>query len=218
MKTILLLLALTIGNSYSATIPINAVPFTISRPGTYELTSNLTSLVAGNAITINVPVAGTVVLNLNGFTINWNQNVGASGGTNGIAILYTNSPQSVVTIKNGTIGSEDQGFWTGIAVNGNPPNGSNENYLANLTIDNVTFAAERWSDVSLNQVNSATVSNCTFLGLFPQSAVQYGIQDTGSQGGNRYVNDSFDGGQTNMIAVDNNGPAVLTRAEFAPAN
>ena len=197
---------------------ISALPYTITAPGTYELTSNLTSLVAGNAITINVPVAGAVVLNLNGFTINWNQNMGAGGGTNGIGILYTTSSQSVITIKNGSIGTLDQGFWTGIAVNGNPPNGSNENYLANLTIDNVTFAAERWSDVSLNQVNSATGSNCTFLGLFPQSAVQYGIQDTGSQGGNRYVNDSFDGGQTNMIAVDNNGPAVLTRAEFAPAN
>jgi hypothetical protein len=84
-----------------------------------------------------------VVVNLNGFTINWNQNVGASGGTNGIAILYTNSPQSVVTIKNGTIGSEDQGFSTGIVVNSFPPNGTDNNYLANVTIDNVTFAAER---------------------------------------------------------------------------
>jgi hypothetical protein len=158
-----------------------------------------------------------VVLNLNGFRINWNQNMGALGGTNGIAILYTNSPQSVVTIKNGTIGSQDQGFSTGIVVNSFPPNGTDNNYLANVTIDNVTFAAEREIDVSLYQVNAATVSNCTFLGLFPQTATQYGILDQGSQGGNRYVNDSFDGGQTNMIAVANNGPAVLTRAEFAPA-
>jgi hypothetical protein len=217
IRTCTLLVALIGSLAAQAANKIAALPYTITAPGTYELTSNLTCLVAGNAITINVPVAGTVVVNLNGFTINWNQNMGAVGGTNGIGILYTTSPQSVITIKNGTIGSLDQGFWTGISVN-NPPNVSNENYLANLTIDKVTFAAERWSDITLNQVNSATVSNCAFLGLFPQTAVQYGIQDTGSQGGNRYVNDSFDGGQTNMIAVDNNGPAVLTRAEFAPAN
>jgi hypothetical protein len=58
-----------------------------------------------------------------------------------------------------------------------------------------------------------------FLACFrkPQPNMEFWTKE--SQGGNHYVNDRFDGGQTNMIAVANNGPAVLTRAEFnAPPN
>jgi hypothetical protein len=56
---------------------ITALSYTITAPGTYELTSNLTCFVAANAITINVPVAGKVVLNLNGFAVLWDPNMGA---------------------------------------------------------------------------------------------------------------------------------------------
>jgi len=208
-------LALSAFSAQAAT-KITAVPYTITAPGTYELTSNLTLFTAGDAITINVPVPGTVVLNLNGFSILWNPNQGAVGADNGIGILNTTSPKTVITIKNGTIGGQDEGFWTGIVVNQNPPNTTNTTYLANVTIDNVTFSAERWSDVELFQVSASTVSNCTFNGLIPgESEVQYGIQDVGSQGGNHYINDKFDGGQTYTLAVEPSVASVITRADFA---
>src|SRR5208282_3722482 len=45
--------------------PISSAPFTISQPGSYYLTTNLT-VTGGNAITI---AANNVTLDLNGFTI-----------------------------------------------------------------------------------------------------------------------------------------------------
>jgi hypothetical protein len=114
--------------------PISRLPYTIGAPGTYVVTGNLTCFTAGNAITINVTSPGTVILNLNGFTLYANPNIGAGPGDNAVAILNTNSPASIVTVKNGTIGGLDQGFGNGVSVNG-----SATGYLANVTVDHVNF-------------------------------------------------------------------------------
>src|SRR5260370_42389736 len=69
----------------SATIPITTVPYTISSPGTYVLTGNLTSPPLQNQSAILITgSAGTVVLDLQGvhpydggcvpkFRISWNK-------------------------------------------------------------------------------------------------------------------------------------------------
>ena len=45
------------------------------------------------------------------------------------------------------------------------------------------FLAFKLSSRDLVQMMAErTVSNCTFIGLLPQTAVQYGIADSGSQG------------------------------------
>jgi hypothetical protein len=73
MKRIFTLLVVLVGAlSANAENKISALPSTITAPGTYELTSGLICPVAGNAITINLPVPGTVFLNLKGFSISWN--------------------------------------------------------------------------------------------------------------------------------------------------
>ena len=70
---------------------ISSVPFTISAPGSYYLTTNLT-VSSGNGITIS---SGNVTLDLNGFVLQ-----GVSGSGSGILVssTYTN-----ITVRNGTI-------------------------------------------------------------------------------------------------------------------
>ena len=72
--------------------PIATAPFTISVPGSYYLTTNLTGSSGVNGITV---ASSHVALDLDGFTL-----LGASGSGNGILIsgLCTN-----VTIRNGTV-------------------------------------------------------------------------------------------------------------------
>lgn len=57
--------------------PISSVPYTISTPGAYFLTGNLTMAVAGTAI--DVTTSGAVLIDLNGFTLD-----GASVATDGV--------------------------------------------------------------------------------------------------------------------------------------
>jgi len=72
--------------------PISSAPFTISVPGSYYLTTNLTGSSGANGITI---ASSHVTLDLDGFAL-----LGASGSGNGILIsgLCTN-----VTVRNGTV-------------------------------------------------------------------------------------------------------------------
>src|SRR5579872_5388451 len=79
--------------------PISSAPFTISAPGSYYLTGNL-SVTGGNAISINT---NNVTLDLNGFTIS-----STAASANGSAILInagTNTPISNLRIFNGHISS-----------------------------------------------------------------------------------------------------------------
>jgi hypothetical protein len=76
--------------------PISTLPFTISAPGSYYVTTNLTAASAGIGVTIS---SGNVVLDLSGFTLN-----GAKVGTSGIYVIgnFTN-----IVIRNGIVTS-----WT----------------------------------------------------------------------------------------------------------
>jgi hypothetical protein len=87
---------------------ISSVPFTISLPGVYCLTTKISSnLAAGTAIAIN---ANNVVLDLNGYAIG---NLAAGAGTSAVGI-YAVDRQNIV-VRNGIL----RGFWGGITlVNG----------------------------------------------------------------------------------------------------
>lgn len=72
--------------------PISSVPFTISAPGSYYLTGNLTITSTVNGITI---AASDVHLDLNGFTI-----AGTTGNVSGITV---SGVRANLTIQNGAI-------------------------------------------------------------------------------------------------------------------
>jgi hypothetical protein len=163
-------------STFAAPIQISALPFTISAPGTYQLTGNLVAPLTGAGITINSPSAGKIILDLEGYTMT----VGDQDTARGVAIL-SNPTGSSITIQNGTF----QNFWVVIDVNPNalaqtPP------YISNVHIENINFNYNRYNDVSFFNVNSSSVTDCTFL-----AGITVAIQDYYSQTGNRYANDSF---------------------------
>jgi len=94
--------SVTTQTAKSPSIKISALPYTITAPGTYVLTGNLTGSGASGyetAIYIAPTTPGPVVVDLNGFTIDAN---GSSG-----VLMYGGSPSVAnaypVTIENGTI-------------------------------------------------------------------------------------------------------------------
>jgi parallel beta-helix repeat protein len=92
----------------SANITISSLPFTITGPGTYALTRNLSFTAGGANPAINIigPIEGPVVVDLKGFTItgdvgtNYNACIAISGSSG----LYP------ITIRNGTITSSWKAF------------------------------------------------------------------------------------------------------------
>jgi parallel beta-helix repeat protein len=70
--------------------PISALPITITQPGSYYLTGNLT---AADGIRVS---ASNVTIDLNGFTIQ------GTGGSTGVGI-YRTTTQTNTTVKNGTV-------------------------------------------------------------------------------------------------------------------
>ena len=84
---------------------INAVPFTISAPGVYCLTTKISSnLTSGAAITIN---ANNVVLDLNGYAIG---NLQAPSSTLATGIEAVDRQN--ITVRNGIV----RGFWVGVGL------------------------------------------------------------------------------------------------------
>jgi hypothetical protein len=187
--SLVLLSALVIGNTFGAPVQITSLPFAITAPGTYTLASNLSCPQNQTAVTINAPVAGQIILDLAGFTLQ------PTGGLND-AIDVANPTGSKIVIRNGRL----SGFWVGVEVNqqGYQTGG----YVKNIHIENMTFYGVRFRSVVFVQVNSSSVTGCSFLTALAMSPAQYGIQDYYTQTGNVYSDDTFDGiGQTEALAV-----------------
>jgi hypothetical protein len=174
-----------VGHTVAAT-PISALPASITAPGSYQVTKNLICTSSLPAITINSPTAGKILLDLGGFTL-------SAVGATPTGIEISNATNSVIVVQNGT----EQDFWIGVDANGGT------GWTSKITIQNITFIGARHASVSFGQVNNSLVSGCRCLGALPGYAggPPFGIVDYGSQGGNRYVNDTFDAGQTNSLAI-----------------
>jgi len=183
--------------SKTPSIPISFLPFTITVPGTYVLTGNLSYAGTGTpAITINKTITGPVILDLKGFTLTGVPTdstacVSMSGG----AGLYP------ITIRNGTIMS----FNEGIAATS----------VSNITVKNVIFDQNAFG-VFFDLVDTSTILDCTF-----NSNIN-GIYDLQSTGGNSYNNNTFGVGGTRALYVQTlpQTPLVLDRCDFAapPSN
>jgi len=136
-----------------ARTPISSAPFTISQPGAYYLTTNLTS--SYNAIVI---ASSDVTVDLGGWTI-------FSSATNalygGVAIVL-NGGVSDVSILNGFIKSgvtnngsgvfSGPGFSQGIGANSS---------VDNARISGVSVSGVLYSGISVFRFNSSVVESCT---------------------------------------------------------
>src|SRR5450432_4089848 len=135
--------------------PISSVPSTISVPGSYYLTTNVTATVS-NAIVIT---ANGVTLDLSGFTISSTVANAANGGT---AILI-GSGLSDISIFNGHIRGgvinngglyAGSGFDTGIVISsGVTP--------LNVLVSRVSVSGCRLDGIYLGLDNSTVVESCT---------------------------------------------------------
>jgi len=133
-------------------VPISSAPFTISQPGSYYLTTNLT-VSGGNAITI---ATNGVTLDLNGFTISSTANP-----PSGRAVLI-NAGLRDITIQNGHIrggvtnnGSgvfSGPGFGDGIYYSGSEPQ--------NVRVSGVSVSGCRYAGIYVGLEASTTVENC----------------------------------------------------------
>jgi hypothetical protein len=113
----------------ATSIPISSLPFNITKPGTYVVTSNLASTGSitqspTGAINVVQNISGPVVIDLKGFTIT------GLGDYNpqGVYIQFNKfaGPSTYpITVRNGTI----KNFWDGIQVL----------YQDNVTINNIAF-------------------------------------------------------------------------------
>ena len=119
--------------------PITSVPYTISTPGSYYLTTNLT-VTTGSAITITT---SWVTLDLNGFTVS-----SSAGSPNGTGILLAGG-NTDITILNGHI--QGTGFANGIYPAG----------CSNVRVAGVSVSGCLNYGIILGNANSTVVESCT---------------------------------------------------------
>ncbi len=135
-----------------ARTPISSAPFTISVPGSYYLTTNLT-VSSGDAITI---AASGVTLDLNGFTLSSTANPAAGYG------VRLNGSLSDITIANGHIRGGvtnnagtygGPGFQYGIYFSSEPP--------LNTRVVGVSVSGCQHLGIYLGSGESTVVESCT---------------------------------------------------------
>ena len=133
-------------------VPISSAPFTISQPGSYYLTTNLT-VSGGDAITI---ATNGVTLDLNGFTISSTTNPAS-----GTAVLIGSGLRNIA-IQNGHI----QGGVTnnGSGVFSGPGFGYGIYYfgsdLQNVRVSGVSVSGCLYHGIYVDNGESTTVENC----------------------------------------------------------
>jgi hypothetical protein len=126
-----------------ARIPISSAPYTITNPGAYYLTTNLT-VTGGTAIDIGT---NDVTLDLNGYTI-----FSTSSAPSGFGIQIGGG-YSDLTIVNGHIsGGATTNFNDGIAYNALP---------SNIRVANVSVTGCRFYGINIGTGTSSVIESCT---------------------------------------------------------
>jgi hypothetical protein len=150
--------------------PISSLPFTITQPGSYFLTKNLTSS-SGDGITVQ---ADNVTIDLNGFTLS-----GAPGSYSGISEGPSSPPRQGWTIRNGTITNwqnsaifaqdVSNSTFEDLNLAGNGISGS-QALLAGgaITVHNLKATGNHGSGISLGAVGQ--VSDCFVEVFYPNTA------------------------------------------------
>jgi hypothetical protein len=162
------------------------------------LVGNLSYTGNSNAITINAPLPGPVVVDLEGYTIT-GSGAGPGGRVTVGIIISSSSPNTYpITVRNGII----QNFAFGVYATSGP------NLISHLTLYPI------YEGVYFGFVNSSTISDCTIYNA------TYGIEEYASGGGNRYSNISFSNVPNPLWVHDLlNTSQILEHCHFeAPAN
>jgi hypothetical protein len=132
--------------------PISSAPFTISQPGSYYLTTNLTVTTATNAIRI---ATNGVTLDLNGYTIRSTANPAGGtailiqGGLRNLAILNGNI-EGGVTNNAGTYNGP--GFGNGISHSGTRPRA--------VCVSRINVSGCLYFGIYLSDSDSTVVESC----------------------------------------------------------
>ena len=135
-------------------VPISTAPFTISQPGSYYLTTNLT-VSGGNAITI---AANGVTLDLNGFTIASTTNPASgiavliSGGLRNIAIQNGHIQGGVTNNGSGVFSGPGFGYGIYIYYSGSAPE--------NVRVSGVSVSGCLYDGIYVGDSGSTAVENC----------------------------------------------------------
>jgi hypothetical protein len=129
---------LTLSQLADPRTPISSLPYAITNPGSYYVTTNLTGGASGDGIDIDT---NDVTLDLNGFTLR-----GVSGSGNGINVP---NPQNNLVIRNGVVD-----FWGQTGVNTANGNNSQLERLRMSSNGNGAFSVG----------NRCTVKDCTANG------------------------------------------------------
>jgi hypothetical protein len=131
--------------------PIASVPYTISQPGSYYLTTNL-SVSSGTAITI---ATNGVTLDLNGFTLSSSDPANTGDG------IRINSGLRNLTIMNGYI---EGGVTNNAGVFSGPGFGYGIRYLGsapwNVRVSGVTVSGCRYHGIYLGTGDATLVEGC----------------------------------------------------------
>jgi hypothetical protein len=163
-------------------VPISSAPFTISQPGSYYLTTNLT-VSGGNAITI---ATNGVTLDLNGFTISSTANP-ASGtavligsGLRNIAI-QNGHIQGGVTNNGGVFSGPGFGYGiyytvfapqnvrvSGVSVSGCLYNGINVGFGASTTVENCEVRTVGSWGIVANTIRGCVALDCGSTAIYGQ--------------------------------------------------
>jgi hypothetical protein len=176
----------TIIAASGANIPITGLPLYITTPGTYVLNKNLNYLATNNmpAIVIANNITGTVVVDLNGFTIIGGGEISQNNESFGVSIGYYNVAMtnvSPITIRNGTLTN----FTVGIdGLQGGRAS------LINVTLNKLNITHPQAAVVQTTAIalsaKFSTVSNCNL------SHYEFGITlNSTSIANNSYTYNTF---------------------------
>jgi hypothetical protein len=180
-----------------SSIPISYLPYTITAPGTYVLTGNLSYTGGGTNPAINITgVNGQIIIDLKGFTIT------SDVGTDYKACVYIVGGANAITMRNGSITMFEEGIYA--------------NGVSNVTVNKINFDQDVYG-VFFEDVTTSLVNNCGFNSS--NSGPRYGIYDYQTLGGNSYSNNSFVNCEDplSIVAVPQNPtPLVLDHCQFAP--
>jgi len=131
--------------------PIASVPYTISSPGSYYLTTNVT-VTSGNGITI---ATNNVTLDLNGFTM-----TSIAPSANGTGILLSGGCMNVAILNGFIVGGvtnnagvyAGSGFAYGIYFS--------SGYPSNVRVSRISVSGCQYDGINLYVVNSVLVEVC----------------------------------------------------------
>jgi hypothetical protein len=155
----------------SPVVPIAGPHFTISAPGSYYLTGNI-SVSSGSAIVISAGV-NDVTLDLNGFTISSTLTASSSGS--GIDMPGNHNR---ITIRHGNITSGTTVTDAGVVTNAGFDGGIDGGVLQYVLVSQIHVSGVAGNGIVINQqstISECTADNCGYRGLVGETVTSSSV-------------------------------------------